>query len=202
MLATRKPKSKQTRTAGISNEAVKKATGRTWGDWSKLLDKHGCKAMPHKEIAALIGKEYGVGPWWRQMVTVGYEQAKGLRKVHETPRGFQASVSRTISAPVASLFNAWTTTAARKRWLEARSITIRKSTRNKSLRITCSDDTAQEVNFYPKSAARCQISIQHGKLRNEREVVRSKKIWSAALEKLKTMTASVPRQRFARNEGK
>ena len=45
----------------------------------KLLDKDGCKKMPHKQIAEIVHEKYGVGPWWCQMVTVGYEQSRGLR---------------------------------------------------------------------------------------------------------------------------
>jgi hypothetical protein len=39
------------RTAGISSEAVRKATGRTWAEWLRLLDKAGAKKMAHGEIA-------------------------------------------------------------------------------------------------------------------------------------------------------
>ena len=31
------------------------------------------------DIAALVKTKYKVGPWWGQMVTVGYERIKGLR---------------------------------------------------------------------------------------------------------------------------
>ncbi|MBA3329289.1 MAG: SRPBCC domain-containing protein, partial [Actinobacteria bacterium] len=37
--------------------------------------------------------------WWRQSITVGYEQARGKRAVGETPgAGFQVGVQRTVAA--------------------------------------------------------------------------------------------------------
>lgn len=62
----------------ISDEAVSARTGKTWGEWCKILDKARAKAMEHKEIVAILSKRYPkLGGWWTQMVTVGYEQARG-----------------------------------------------------------------------------------------------------------------------------
>jgi|CXWL01.1.fsa_nt_gi hypothetical protein len=173
------------KTAGISDEAVRKATGKTWGQWGRLLDKDGCKRMPHKEIAEFVHEKHGVGSWWSQMVTVGYEQSRGLRQAHETCRGWQASVSRTVEVPIAKMFNAWTDDETRKQWMGKKKITIRKATKNKSMRITWPGETSLEVNFYSKSAAKSQITVQHGKLTSEDDVAKSKKYWAGAMEKLK-----------------
>ncbi|TFD81276.1 hypothetical protein [Cryobacterium fucosi] len=58
---------------GIGDKAVRSATGRSSGDWYALLGAAGCK---HPAIAAWLGEEHGVPPWWRQMLTVGFEQAR------------------------------------------------------------------------------------------------------------------------------
>ena len=39
---------------GISSDAVKKATGKTWPQWIKLLDAAGCRTMDHKQIVAVV----------------------------------------------------------------------------------------------------------------------------------------------------
>lgn len=57
--------------AGISSEAVAKATGKTWKEWILILDKNDCKKMNHKEIVSIVHNKYGIGSWWQQMVTVG-----------------------------------------------------------------------------------------------------------------------------------
>lgn len=33
----------------VGDEAVKKATGKAWPEWFKLLDKAGAKKLPHPE---------------------------------------------------------------------------------------------------------------------------------------------------------
>jgi hypothetical protein len=71
------------KTAGISSAAVKKATGKDWKQWFTLLDKAGARKMPHKDIACLVYEKHQVSGWWAQMVTVGYEQARGLRQKHQ-----------------------------------------------------------------------------------------------------------------------
>lgn len=47
-----------------------------------LLDKAGAKKMSHQEIANHLHTKHDVAPWWTQMVTVTYEQARGLRQKH------------------------------------------------------------------------------------------------------------------------
>ena len=95
------------RIAGVGSAAVLKATGRAWEDWLKVLDRAGARKMEHKEIALMLSRKFSVPNWWSQMVSVGYEQARGLRKVHEKANGFSASASRTIGISVEKLFSAW-----------------------------------------------------------------------------------------------
>ncbi len=91
------------------------------------------------------------------MVTVTYEQQRGLREVHQKSDGYAASVSKTIDAPVSDLYEAWNDAKQRARWLKSK-ITIRKATPNKSMRITWPKDvTSVEVNFYPKSGNKSRL---------------------------------------------
>jgi hypothetical protein len=173
--------------AGISDAAVAAKTGKTWSQWCKVLDKDGAKELPHKDIAILVSKKHGVGPWWSQMVTVGYEQARGLRKKHETPRGWQASASKTIDVPVQVLYGAWSNARMRARWMRSERLTIRKKNANKSMRITWPDETSVEVNFYAKGEAKSQVAVQHSKLKKQADVVRAKKSWGEALGSLKEL---------------
>jgi hypothetical protein len=177
------------KSAGISDEAVQKATGKTWAEWGKILDRDGCQTMPHKEIAQLLHEKHGVGPWWCQMVTVGYEQSRGLRMVNETCDGWKSSVSRTVNVPLARLFDAWADEEARTRWLGKKKITVRKATKNKSMRISWPDATNIDVNFYAKGAGKSQVAVEHAKLKCESDVAKSKKYWAGAMDKLKKILA-------------
>lgn len=83
----------------ISDEAVRKATGRGWGDWFAALDDLGAgdAAMRHRERAArLTAAHPDLSGWWCQMVTVQYERERGFRAVHEAPGGYQFSVQKTL----------------------------------------------------------------------------------------------------------
>lgn len=181
-------KSATKKTGGISDEAVGKATGKTWPQWLKVLDAAGCRKMSHKEIVAVIDRKYPqTGGWWTQMVTVGYEQARGLRAKHEKPGGFEIGASKTINVPVGKAFAAWTDARTRAKWL-IEPIEIRKATKDKSVRITWSDGTTHvEANFYAKGPAKCQVAVQHGKLKNARDAEAKKKFWAARLVELKTV---------------
>lgn len=170
---------------GVSSAAVKKATGRTWREWFSLLDKSGADKLPHKEIALRLSRTHRLPDWWCQMVTVGYEQARGLRLKHQQSDGFAISVSRTIAAPVDRAFAAWREAALREQWLPRTKLTVRKATPHKSIRIVWGDDTLLSVNFWPKGPLKCQVVPQHGKLPSPEAAEKMKAYWSDKLEALR-----------------
>ena len=88
--------------SGVSDDAVAAATGRNWDEWIAFLDELGAAEMDHKEIVALTAGPGGLANgWWQQSVTVGYEQARGLRVVGQTSGAdFQIGVQKTL--PVSS----------------------------------------------------------------------------------------------------
>jgi len=167
-----------------SDQAVASKTGKTWSRWFKHLDAAGAKKMTHQEIVAHLRDKHDVRSWWQQMVAVTYEQARGLREVGEKPGGFEISVSRTIEAPVSKAFKAWVDEKTRKQWLPL-DFTVRKSTANKTLRITWSDDTDVAAAFYPKDKSKCQVVAQHSRLKDAKAGAKMKKFWAEALDRLK-----------------
>ena len=185
-MPTRKDRGK---TAGMSDAAVQRATGRVWAEWFKLLDGFGARKMPHKEIAERLYAEHpDVGGWWCQMITVGYEQARGLRVKHERPDGFSVSSSKTIAVPVARAFGAWKDGRLRARWLSDSEMHVRKATANRSMRITWDGgDTRLDVNFYAKGPGKSQVAVEHQKLPDARAAQRMKRFWSERLSDLKEL---------------
>ena len=170
----------------MSDEAVRAKTGKTWDEWLSILDAAGAKALGHKEIVALVG-QHGVGPWWRQMVTVTYEQARGLREKHQTATGYTANASRTIGVPVDRLFEAWSDAALRSRWLPDAELTIRKATPGKSLRISWGDGSNVDVGLIPKGESKSQVAVEHAKLPDAAAVAWAKGYWKQALDRLQAM---------------
>jgi hypothetical protein len=176
------------RLAGVGSEAVRKATGRAWDEWLKVLDRAGAKGMPHKEIAQMLFSKFSVPGWWSQMVTVGYEQARGLRKVNQNAQGFSANASRTLDVGLDKLYASWTEPAQRSKWLPDAPVEIRTASHGKSLRMTwTAGGSSVDVGFIAKGPEKSQVQVSHNRLANERAVERQKSYWTEALERLKTL---------------
>ncbi|HEY3571747.1 MAG TPA: SRPBCC domain-containing protein [Thermoanaerobaculia bacterium] len=170
----------------MSDEAVRAKTGKSWDEWLTILDAAGARSLGHKEIVAIVG-EHGVGPWWRQMVTVTYEQARGMREKYQTASGYTANASRTIGVPVDRLFEAWSDATLRGRWLPDAELTIRKATPDKSLRITWEDGSNVDVGLVSKGDSKSQVAVEHAKLPDAEAVARAKGYWKQALDRLQAM---------------
>ena len=169
----------------ISDEAVAAKTGKSWDEWFNILDHAGAQKMSHKEIVAILNTAHAIDPWWQQSVTVGYENARGLREKHEMADGFQISKNITLAVSVEQAYNAWADDVERANWLDDADFTIRKATPNKSLRVTWADGkTSLEVYFYPKND-RVQISVNHSKIPDQKQAAQFKAYWSNQLVKLK-----------------
>jgi len=171
----------------MSDEAVRAKTGKTWDEWLSILDAAGARSMGHKEIVALLSDQHGVGSWWRQMITVTYEQARGLREKHQTASGYTANASRTIGVPVGRLFEAWSDAALRSRWLPDAELTIRKATPGKSLRISWGDGSNVDVGLIAKGESKSQVAVEHAKLPDAEAVARAKGYWKQALDRLQAL---------------
>lgn len=179
-------------TTGVRNTsdaAVKAATGKDWKQWFATLDRDGAAELDHKGIVALASK-HGAGPWWQQMVTVEYEQARGLRKKHEKPEGYQISRSKTLGVPMARLYGACADAKLSAQWLPKAKLEVTKATANRSLRMRwLEDDTRVEFMFYATPSGKAQVAVQHSKLANEKLAVRMKSYWGDALERLEQLLA-------------
>ena len=170
----------------MSDEALQAKTGKAWKEWFAILDKAGAEKMTHQEIVKYLNTKQGVGPWWQQMVTVTYEQSRGLRKLHQKPGGYEISVSRTINAPIGKVYYAFANDKARNAWLPEEGLAVRKATPNKSMRVTWNDvKTSLEISFLSKSDDKSQVVVQHSKLPNAKASTTMKAYWSKALYRLR-----------------
>jgi hypothetical protein len=164
-----------------SDESVKAKTGKVWAEWFRILDKAGAKKLPHKEIAAHLHDKQKVSAWWCQMVAVGYERERGLRGQFQNCAGdFSANSSRTLRAPVASIYNAWTNEKLRQRWLPGAKIEITTATPGKSIRAKWDGDTRLSVGFYSSGSEKTRVAVDHMKLAGSKESLKMKSYWSNA----------------------
>lgn len=173
--------------ARVSDVSVLKATGKNWEEWLGVLDKFDVKKHGHAAAAEFLSEKKKVKPWWSQMVVVGYEQARGLRKEHETAKGFSASASKTFAADYARVWKYWLTDALRARWIGAGS-EIKAGATGRSMTMKSKDGKKVSVWFVDKAgksgAAKCLVSVQQLGLRDEAEVQDVKTIWKGLLGKL------------------
>ncbi|MBI1941147.1 MAG: DUF4287 domain-containing protein [Acidobacteria bacterium] len=174
-------------TAGLmSDAAVQAKTGKTWREWFKILDGEGAGKMDHKGIVAILRERHGMRPWWQQMVTVGYEQARGMREKHQKPGGFEISRSQTLDVPLSKLYAAWESAKTRSLWLGDSKLVVRKATPRKSMRFTWVDGkTSLEARFSAKGQGKSVVTVQHGKLPDAEAARRMKAYWGEQLDHLK-----------------
>jgi len=94
------------RSEGMGNEALTAGTGRTWEQWFELLDAAGAVEWKHPQIAAWLRETHDVPPWWCQTVTVGFEQARGMRLPGQRADGsFEVGASKTIAGEQAAVLD-------------------------------------------------------------------------------------------------
>lgn len=187
---SRKPHSDFAKLAGMSDAVVKEKTGCQWDRWVKALDHYGATTLPHREVVDLVQTKYGVGDWWAQMVTVGYERIKGLRARGQRRDGsYEATKSRTFNVPIATLHNAFADAATRRRWLAEPSAKVRTSTPPKSIRLGFGDGSIVAVGFTAKGDGKSMVALSHAKLKSKEESEAVKKAWGARLDALAAVLA-------------
>jgi hypothetical protein len=174
--------------AGMSDDKIAAKTGRTWREWTRVLDGDGAAAMPHRDIAALVHGKHKVGDWWAQTVTVGYERIKGLRERGQRRSGaYEVSKSKTFNVPIDALFRAWVDDGVRHRWLDGVKTSVRTATAPKSLRLQWPDGTIVVVGFMAKGSAKSVAALAHMKLGDKATADKLKKFWTDRLEALASL---------------
>lgn len=172
--------------AGSSSEAVHKATGKDWAAWTKALDKEKAHTLPHKEIAILVHEKFGVGDWWAQMVTVGYERIKGLRVKNQKADGFEVSASKTVAVDAITALEAFTDSKRLQSWF-GETMKLRTANAGKSARFDAPEEGGVvSLWLTPKGPAKTSLSLQHSQLPDEASVERMRAYWKAALDRYKT----------------
>ncbi len=173
----------------ISDEKVVAATGRGWMGWLVILNAANAGEMSHKEIVAVL-TDKGAPSWWRQMIAVEYERARGGRKKHERPDGFSVSVTKVVPLGLSKLFAAATNDKTRKSWFPPGVFEETSKTKDKYWRGKWKKDRKLEFGFTAKGEGKSQIALEINKLPSEAEVEKERAAWKKAMEKLQLALAS------------
>jgi uncharacterized protein YndB with AHSA1/START domain len=170
----------------VSDEAIRRSTGRGWEQWFDLLDAWGAIELSHRDIARRLAGQDGVDGWWAQSITVSYERARGRRAVGQAPDGFRVTASKTISAPVDRVYAAWVDPTARERWLPGGELRERTATKLRSARFDWGDGaTRVNVGFIDKGDGRSTVALSHERLLDAAEAERMKLFWRERVAALK-----------------
>jgi len=193
----------------ITDEAVRKRTGKSWAQWFRVLDRWGAVKKGHKETARYLGDHHGLEPWWAQMVTVRHERERAGRPLHQRASGaYEISVSRVIAAPSRRVFDCFLEPTDLSKWfargasVEARVggryrnrdgdrgefLAIR---RPKLLRFTWENPrhapgTVVEIAIAAKERGKVSAALTHRKLKSRRDAAKMKAAWSWAMDSLRS----------------
>ncbi len=188
LLRAEEPKATEEPALPMSDEAIRRRTGRGWEEWFDLLDEWGAAERPHPEIARWLSEERGVDGWDAQSVTVGYERASGRRAVGEHAEGFAITASKTVAVPVDRLYEAFVDESLRERWLPGGALRERTSSRPKSARFDWGDGSTRVlVGFTSKGDARSTLALAHERLPDAEEAERMKAFWRDRVAALKEL---------------
>ena len=168
----------------VSDDSVRKATGRGWTEWFAILDEAGAVAWKHPDIARWVAAEYGISGWWAQSVTVGFERARGLRAQHERPSGFSLSATKTVNVPVERLYEAFANARQRKAWLD-HTVRVSSTTPPRTINFPWGDGSRVAVRFTSQGPAKAQVALQQDPLPDSVAVEELRTFWRAHLTALK-----------------
>lgn len=173
-----------------SDEKIRQRTGHGWEEWFAMLDEWGAQDRSHREIARWVAEQQGVVPlaWNAQAVAAGYELTRGLREVGEKDDGFAITASRTVTAPVERLYDAFLDAGVRRRWLPDAPLAERTATRPKSVRFDWENGTTRvNVTFLARDSAKSTVALEHRRLADAEEAARLKTYWRERLVALKDL---------------
>jgi hypothetical protein len=173
-------------TLTMSDEAIRKRTGRGWEEWFDLLDEWGAAERTHTEIARWVSTEQGIDGWSSQSVTVSYERARVGRELGQHADGYSISASKTVAVPVERLYDAFVSAAKRKRWLPDGQLRVRTSIKPRSARFDWGDgSTRVNVGFTAKGSEKSQVALEHSRLADAKEADAMKTYWRDRVTTLK-----------------
>ncbi|MET8357296.1 hypothetical protein [Micromonospora sp. NPDC005171] len=176
-------------TERIADDLIRDRTGRGWDQWFTLLDAASASEWTHTRIARHLATEHEVPGWWAQTITVGYEQARGLRAPGQRRGGgFEAGASRTVAVPARRLFEAFADETARARWLPDVEVRVRIATAPRSFRADwAGGPTRVVVGIDAVGESKARVSILHEKLAGAAQAAELKAYWRDRLAALKVL---------------
>jgi hypothetical protein len=172
-------------TRALSPEAIEQGTGRSWDDWLDFFESIGASDLTHRQIVEAAAG-LGAPPWWRQMVTVTYEQQIGRRVPGQDGDGtFTVSTSRTVVASMDEALARWVAVAGGRTDHSGVGVTRgpdeSRTDRWRYWRCGLADGSRVVVNISAKGPDKSVLSVQHEHLEDADLVDHWRSYWKALL---------------------
>lgn len=190
----------------VTNQAAKAATGKTLDQWFAELDKLNGLKQGRRAINNSL-YEQKVDPWWCTTIAVEYEKHHDARKKDGLYEGYFICSTKTIAAPVAEVYAAWTNNEKLSEWMGTSTRadvkddgkyenkdgdrgTFLRVRPNKDLRLSFenpafSAPTQIEVQFQDKGKGKTGVLVNHNRIQTRAEADGLRAAWADALNKLK-----------------
>jgi len=167
--------------AGVSTDAVARRTGKSWDDWFEVLDSAGAETLDQRGVVAILAQKHGIGPWWQQMIAVGYESLRGKSDKPPAPDGFQINSSCTLDSPLPRVFRLWNDAAERARWLADDRFVVRGTTADKVIRARWGKGTSHVAVSLSEKSGRTEVSVDHHQIESRGAAEQMKAYWAKKL---------------------
>ncbi len=165
----------------MSTDAVARRTGKTWDDWFEVLDSAGAVNLDQRGVIAILAQKHGIGPWWQQMIAVGYESIRNKSDKPPAPDGFHINSSCTLNAPVTRVFRLWNDAAERARWLADDRFVVRRATADKVIRARWGKGTSHVAVSFNEKSGRTEVSVEHHQIESSAAAEQMKAYWAKKL---------------------
>lgn len=167
--------------AGVSTDAVARRTGKSWDDWFEVLDSAGAATLDQRGVIAILAQKHGIGPWWQQMIAVGYESLRSKSDKPPAPDGFHINSSCTLNAPVTRVFRLWNDAGERARWLADDRFVVRGATADKVIRARWGKGNSHVAVSFSEKSGRTEVSVEHHQIESSAAAEQMKAYWAKKL---------------------
>lgn len=173
-----------------SETAIRENTGHSWDEWVALIDAGPGREAGHTAIATWVVEEHGIGGWWAQGVTVGYERITGLRLPGQMKDGtFTVAKTKKLDLDGTEFRELLNDDDARSSLLPGLTSQLRSKPTTKAPKFSIADaETGDDLGILQfrvdPAASGCKLVVTHEKLPDPDSAETWKQYWADWLEAL------------------
>jgi uncharacterized protein YndB with AHSA1/START domain len=190
----------------VTNEGAKAATGKTLDQWFAELDQVDGLKLGRREINNRLAAQQ-VDFWWCTTIAVEYERRHDVRKKDGLYEGYFVCATKTIAAPPAEVFKAWSNGAELSKWFgkgtkadvkDGGSFQNQDGDKGTFLRVRPDKDirmsfenaglsapTQVDVQFQDKGKGKTGLLVNHTRIQTRAEADGLRAAWGQTLDQLK-----------------